>query len=181
EWGCWEWGYGVDGLAGNKGKKDVQFFLNVLHGASLGNVHNWSLGVIRGIAFLVQVVFKVLGLAETVLHSYIRLDFKLFHASRLLLILSDFALILSFSLLSFTCIQHIPPAISLVQHDAKTQGRNGHDMGVDTAESLYTASATVTTASITISTASPTRVSIADDITMAKILVYIRNSAVKDK
>nr|GFD33983.1 hypothetical protein [Tanacetum cinerariifolium] len=32
-------------------------------------------------------------------------------------------------------------AISLVQHDAKIQERNKHDMEVDTAEPVYTASA----------------------------------------
>nr|GEU28915.1 putative ribonuclease H-like domain-containing protein [Tanacetum cinerariifolium] len=73
------------------------------------------------------------------------------------------------------------PAISLVQHDAEIQGRNGHDMEVDTVEPVYTASAAVTTVSITVSTASPTRVSTVDDITMAETLVYIRKSATKDK
>nr|GEU84565.1 hypothetical protein [Tanacetum cinerariifolium] len=73
------------------------------------------------------------------------------------------------------------PTISLVQHDAEIQGRNGHDIEVDTVELVYTASTTVTTVSIIVSTASPTRVSTVDDITMAKTLVYIRKSATKDK
>ncbi|GJU62878.1 hypothetical protein Tco_1244713 [Tanacetum coccineum] len=80
------------------------------------------------------------------------------------------------------------PGISLVQHDAKIQGRYGHDMefnlDVSTAGPVSTAGAAVTTASVAVSTASPirnTRVSIADDITMAKTLVYIRKSAAKDK
>nr|GFA66196.1 hypothetical protein [Tanacetum cinerariifolium] len=72
-------------------------------------------------------------------------------------------------------------AISLVQHDVEIQGRNGHDMEVNTAEPIYTASAAVTTASITVSTASPTRLSTANDITMAETLVYIRKSAAKEK
>nr|GEZ93261.1 hypothetical protein [Tanacetum cinerariifolium] len=51
---------------------------------------------------------------------------------------------------------------------------------VSTAESVSTAGgAAVTTTSI--STASPTKVSTADDITLAKTLVYIRRSATKDK
>nr|GFD13860.1 hypothetical protein [Tanacetum cinerariifolium] len=73
------------------------------------------------------------------------------------------------------------PTISLVQHDADIQGRNGHDIEVDTAKPVYTASAVVTTASITVSTASPTRASTADDITMVETLMYIRKSAAKDK
>nr|GEV76337.1 reverse transcriptase domain-containing protein [Tanacetum cinerariifolium] len=72
-------------------------------------------------------------------------------------------------------------AISLVQHNAKIQERNGHDMEVATAEPVYTASTSVTTASITVKIASPTRVSTVDDITMAETLVYIRKSAAKDK
>nr|GFC24990.1 hypothetical protein [Tanacetum cinerariifolium] len=60
-------------------------------------------------------------------------------------------------------------------------GKNGHDMEVDTVKPVYTASASVTTASIIASTGSPTRVSTADDNTMAVILVYIRKSATKDK
>ncbi|GKD46978.1 hypothetical protein Tco_1271623 [Tanacetum coccineum] len=100
------------------------------------------------------------------------------------------------------------PGISLVQHDAKIQGRYGHDMEFDfdfdaakevsiaekdisTAEPVSTAGAAVTTvgaivttASVAVSTVSPTRntgVSTADDITMAETMVYIRNSAIKDK
>nr|GEV33639.1 hypothetical protein [Tanacetum cinerariifolium] len=59
----------------------------------------------------------------------------------------------------------------------KIQGRNRHDMEVDTAKPIYTASAAVTT----VSTASPTRVSTTDDITMVEILVYIKKSTTKDK
>ncbi|GJT65193.1 hypothetical protein Tco_1016673, partial [Tanacetum coccineum] len=70
--------------------------------------------------------------------------------------------------------------ISLVQHDAEIQGRHGQDMkfnfDVSTDEPFSTADATVTTASVAISTASPTRVSTADDITMAETLVCIRRS-----
>ncbi|GJZ11289.1 ribonuclease H-like domain-containing protein [Tanacetum coccineum] len=79
------------------------------------------------------------------------------------------------------------PEISLVQHDAELQGRYGQDMEFDldvsTAEPVSTAGAAVTTASVAVvSTASPTRrVSTADDITMAEILMYIRKSASKDK
>ncbi|GKF58142.1 hypothetical protein Tco_0171679 [Tanacetum coccineum] len=54
----------------------------------------------------------------------------------------------------------------------------------DATKEVSTASATVTTASVAVSTVSPTRntgVSTADDITMAKTMVYIRKSAVKDK
>ncbi|GJR00423.1 hypothetical protein Tco_0523407, partial [Tanacetum coccineum] len=85
--------------------------------------------------------------------------------------------------------------ISLVQHDAEIQGRYEHDMEFDfdaakevstaekdvsIAEQVSTVGATVTTASVAVSTASPirnTRVSTADDITMAETLVYIRMSA----
>ncbi|GKD39890.1 hypothetical protein Tco_1260097 [Tanacetum coccineum] len=83
------------------------------------------------------------------------------------------------------------PAISLVQHDAKIQGRHEHDMEFDldaakdvsTAKPVSTAGVAITTASVAaISTASPTRrVSTIDDITMANTLVYIRKSAAKDK
>nr|GEV76744.1 hypothetical protein [Tanacetum cinerariifolium] len=82
------------------------------------------------------------------------------------------------------------PNISLIQHDADIQERYEQDMKFDfdaakevsTAEQVSTAGAAVTTASINISHASPTRrVSTADDITMAKILVYIRRSAAKRK
>nr|GEX09260.1 putative ribonuclease H-like domain-containing protein [Tanacetum cinerariifolium] len=79
-----------------------------------------------------------------------------------------------------TTVTRVDARQASVQHDAKIQGRNGHDMEFDTVEPVDTASAAVTTASITFSTASPTKVSIADDITMAT-LVYIRKSAVKDK
>ncbi|GJS70823.1 retrotransposon protein, putative, ty3-gypsy subclass [Tanacetum coccineum] len=80
------------------------------------------------------------------------------------------------------------------------KGRHEHDMEFDfdldaakdvstvekdvsTAKLVFTAGAVVTTASVAvISTASPTRrVSIADDITMAETLVYIRKSVAKDK
>ncbi|GKF88503.1 hypothetical protein Tco_0259380, partial [Tanacetum coccineum] len=80
------------------------------------------------------------------------------------------------------------PDILLIQHDAEIQGRYGHDMefdfDFDAAKEVSTADAAVTTASVDVSTISPTRntgVSTADDITMAEIMVYIRNSAVKDK
>ncbi|GKA01106.1 hypothetical protein Tco_0673771 [Tanacetum coccineum] len=90
------------------------------------------------------------------------------------------------------------PDISLVQHDAKVQGRHEHDMesdfeftaakevytadlGISTAKPVSTAGAAVTTASVTISTASPTRVSTTDDISIAETLMYIRRSASKDK
>ncbi|GJX24238.1 hypothetical protein Tco_0228683 [Tanacetum coccineum] len=85
------------------------------------------------------------------------------------------------------------PAISLVQHDVEIQGRHEHDIEFDfdldaakdvsTAKPVTTVGATVTTASVAaVSTASSTRrVSIADDITMAETLVYIRKSATKDK
>ncbi|GKG55593.1 hypothetical protein Tco_0574487, partial [Tanacetum coccineum] len=92
------------------------------------------------------------------------------------------------------------PGVSLVQHDAEIQGRYEHDIEFDfdfdaakevsttkkdvsTAEPVSTVGAVVTTASVVVSTISPTRntrVSTADDITMAKIMVYIRKSAVKD-
>ncbi|GJV45204.1 hypothetical protein Tco_1429740 [Tanacetum coccineum] len=90
------------------------------------------------------------------------------------------------------------PDISLVQHDAKVQGRHEHDMesnfeftaaeevytaekGVSTAEPVTTTGAAVTTTSASISTANPPRGSTADDINLAKTLVYIRRSAAKDK
>ncbi|GJW01843.1 hypothetical protein Tco_1557094 [Tanacetum coccineum] len=85
------------------------------------------------------------------------------------------------------------PTISLVQHDAKIQGRHEHDMefnfdldvakDVSTAKIVSTAGAVVTTASVAaVSTASPTRrVSTIDDITMAETLVYIRKLSAKDK
>ncbi|GJV87541.1 hypothetical protein Tco_1531479 [Tanacetum coccineum] len=82
------------------------------------------------------------------------------------------------------------PTISLVQHDAKIQGRHEHDMefnfdldvakDVSTAKIVSTAGAVVTKPVSTGCTAGPT-VSTADDITMAKTLVYIRKSATKDK
>ncbi|GJZ65664.1 hypothetical protein Tco_0622360 [Tanacetum coccineum] len=77
------------------------------------------------------------------------------------------------------------PGILLVQHDAKIQGRYGHDMefnlDVSTAEPVSTAGAAVTTASVAVSTTRNTGVSTADDITIAETLVYIRKSAAKDK
>ncbi|GKA60875.1 hypothetical protein Tco_0760282 [Tanacetum coccineum] len=79
------------------------------------------------------------------------------------------------------------PSISLIQHDGEIQGRYGHDMefdfDFDAAKEVSTAGAAVTTASVAVSIASPTRntrVSTADDITMAETLVYIRRSATKD-
>ncbi|GJV92857.1 hypothetical protein Tco_1540670 [Tanacetum coccineum] len=93
------------------------------------------------------------------------------------------------------------PGISLVHHDAEIQWRYWHDMEFDfdfdvakevstaekdvsTAEPVSIAGTAVTTASVAVSIASPSRnigVSTADDINMAKTLVYIRKSAVKDK
>nr|GEY69188.1 hypothetical protein [Tanacetum cinerariifolium] len=87
------------------------------------------------------------------------------------------------------------PGISLVQHDAKIQGRYGHDMEFDydfdtaekdvsTDEPVSTGDAAVTTDSVAVSTLSSTRntrVSTTDDIIMAETLVYIRKSAAKDK
>nr|GEU61153.1 hypothetical protein [Tanacetum cinerariifolium] len=75
------------------------------------------------------------------------------------------------------------------------QGRYGHDMKFDydfdtaekdvsTAKPVSTGGAAVTTDSVVVSTPSPirnTRVYTADDITMAKTLVYIRKSVAKDK
>ncbi|GKD50256.1 hypothetical protein Tco_1279232, partial [Tanacetum coccineum] len=81
------------------------------------------------------------------------------------------------------------------------QGRYGYDMEFDfvfdaakevsttekdvsTAEQVSTAGAAVTTASFAVSAVSPTRntrVSTANDISMAETLVYIRKSAAKDK
>ncbi|GKG13488.1 hypothetical protein Tco_0350448, partial [Tanacetum coccineum] len=55
---------------------------------------------------------------------------------------------------------------------------------VSTTEPVSTTGAAVTTASVAVSTVSPTRntrVSTADDITMAETLVYIRRSATKEK
>ncbi|GJS94767.1 putative ribonuclease H-like domain-containing protein [Tanacetum coccineum] len=65
------------------------------------------------------------------------------------------------------------PGISLVQHDAEIHR--------STAEPVSTAGVVITTASVVVSTASPTKVSTADDITIAETLVYIRRSAAKDK
>nr|GEZ10462.1 hypothetical protein [Tanacetum cinerariifolium] len=87
------------------------------------------------------------------------------------------------------------PSILLVQHDAKIHGRYGHDIEFDydfdtaekdvsTAEPVYTSGAAVTTDSVTNSTVSATRntrVSTADDITMAETLMYIRKSTTKEK
>ncbi|GJZ55328.1 hypothetical protein Tco_0610521 [Tanacetum coccineum] len=55
------------------------------------------------------------------------------------------------------------------------------DLDVSTTEPVSTAGATVTTASVVVSTGSPTKVSTADEITIAETLVYIRRSASKDK
>ncbi|GKE26164.1 hypothetical protein Tco_1441548 [Tanacetum coccineum] len=55
---------------------------------------------------------------------------------------------------------------------------------VSTGEPVSTTGAAVTTASVAVSTVSPTRntrVTTADDITMAETMMYIRKSAVKDK
>ncbi|GJX37216.1 hypothetical protein Tco_0250519 [Tanacetum coccineum] len=65
------------------------------------------------------------------------------------------------------------------------QGMHGQEMEFETkvytAEDVSTAGAAVTTAGASISTASPLIVSTAEDISIAKTLVYIRRSAVKDK
>ncbi|GKE83045.1 hypothetical protein Tco_1553045 [Tanacetum coccineum] len=88
------------------------------------------------------------------------------------------------------------PDISLVQHDAEIQGRYiqgryGHEMEfksdfdvakevsiaekyVSTAKPFSTAGGAAVTAA-SIRTASPTKVSTADDITLAETLVYIKN------
>ncbi|GKC40450.1 hypothetical protein Tco_1052834 [Tanacetum coccineum] len=55
------------------------------------------------------------------------------------------------------------------------------NLDVSTVEPVSTAGAAITTASVVVSTASPTKVSTADDITIAETLVYIRRSAAKDK
>ncbi|GJY94132.1 putative ribonuclease H-like domain-containing protein [Tanacetum coccineum] len=87
---------------------------------------------------------------------------------------------------------------SQARRKARIVGRHEHDMesdfkftvaeevytaekGVSTTELVSTAGVTVTTASASISTACPTRVSTADDITLAETLVYIRRSVAKDK
>nr|GEW54589.1 zinc finger, CCHC-type [Tanacetum cinerariifolium] len=63
--------------------------------------------------------------------------------------------------------------ISLIQHDAKIQGRYDQDMKFNF---------DFDDAKVDVSPASPTRrVYTADDITMAETLVYIRRSAAKDK
>nr|GEV24354.1 hypothetical protein [Tanacetum cinerariifolium] len=75
------------------------------------------------------------------------------------------------------------PGISLVQHDMEFHF-NTAEKYVSTAKPDSTAGKAVTTASVAVSTASPTRntrVSTADDITMAETLVYIRKSAAKYK
>ncbi|GJT82534.1 hypothetical protein Tco_1056876 [Tanacetum coccineum] len=66
------------------------------------------------------------------------------------------------------------PDISLVQHDAEIQGRYGHDM--EFKSDFYVAKEVSTT-----DTTRNTRVSTANDITMAETLVYIRKSVAKDK
>ncbi|GJU07835.1 putative ribonuclease H-like domain-containing protein [Tanacetum coccineum] len=55
------------------------------------------------------------------------------------------------------------------------------NLDVSTVKPVSTVGAAVTTASVVVSTASPTKVSTADDITIAETLVYIRRSAAKDK
>nr|GEX98351.1 hypothetical protein [Tanacetum cinerariifolium] len=75
------------------------------------------------------------------------------------------------------------PGISLVQHDMEFHF-NTDEKDVSTAKPDSTAGKAVTTASVAVSTASPTRntrVSTADDITIAETLVYIRKSAAKYK
>ncbi|GKE32944.1 hypothetical protein Tco_1452266 [Tanacetum coccineum] len=80
------------------------------------------------------------------------------------------------------------PGISLVHQDEEIQGRYEHDIefdfDFDAAKEVSTAGEAVTTASVAVSTASPTRntrVSTADEITIAETLEYIRKSASKDK
>ncbi|GJY18660.1 ribonuclease H-like domain-containing protein [Tanacetum coccineum] len=80
------------------------------------------------------------------------------------------------------------PDIYLVQHDtefnfdfnaAKEVSTAKED--VSTTKPISTAGVVVTTASVVVTTASPTKVSTAEDITMAESLVYIRRSAEKTK
>nr|GEW60191.1 hypothetical protein [Tanacetum cinerariifolium] len=69
------------------------------------------------------------------------------------------------------------PAISLVQHDAQTQGRYGQDIEYDT--SIFdttTAGAKISTTSLEVKT-----VSVSVDDTTAETLVYIRRSEAKAK
>ncbi|GJT26866.1 hypothetical protein Tco_0907141 [Tanacetum coccineum] len=67
--------------------------------------------------------------------------------------------------------------------DPSKYGRKIDEIDQDTSISLpvSTTGAPVTTASVVVNTAGPTRVFIANDITMAETLVYIKNSAAKDK
>ncbi|GJS79204.1 hypothetical protein Tco_0729085 [Tanacetum coccineum] len=68
--------------------------------------------------------------------------------------------------------------------DPSKQGRKIDEIDQDpdiTIEPVSTAGAAITTASVTISTASPPGVSIADDISTAEKLVYIKRIASKDK
>nr|GEY72175.1 hypothetical protein [Tanacetum cinerariifolium] len=68
------------------------------------------------------------------------------------------------------------PNILLIQHVSTAEKE------VSTAEQVSTTGASITTASVDVSPISSTRrVSIADDITMAETLVYIRRSASKEK
>ncbi|GKA17622.1 hypothetical protein Tco_0697459 [Tanacetum coccineum] len=60
----------------------------------------------------------------------------------------------------------------------KTQGRYGDDLMFDT---VTTAGEVVTTASVDISTASPTKTTIADDLTIAQTLIEIRSAKPKVK
>ncbi|GJR64008.1 hypothetical protein Tco_0010073 [Tanacetum coccineum] len=72
------------------------------------------------------------------------------------------------------------PDITLVQHDAKIQGRHGLEIEFET-EDVSAAGSVVTTAGASISTVNHLRVSTAEDISTAKTLFYIRRSAAKDK
>ncbi|GJR60770.1 hypothetical protein Tco_1502932 [Tanacetum coccineum] len=69
------------------------------------------------------------------------------------------------------------PTISLVHPEQDME----YDFDVSTAEGFTTISIPVTTTSASISTVSPPRVSTAEDISGAEILVYIRRSAKKRK
>ncbi|GKA81723.1 hypothetical protein Tco_0788415 [Tanacetum coccineum] len=69
------------------------------------------------------------------------------------------------------------PTILLVHPEQDME----YDFDVSTAKGFTTASVSVTTASASISTVSPLRVSIAEDISGAETLVYIRRSAEKRK
>nr|GEX84753.1 putative reverse transcriptase domain-containing protein [Tanacetum cinerariifolium] len=77
------------------------------------------------------------------------------------------------------------PEISLVQHNVEIQERyDTAEKDISTAKPVSTGGVTIITDSVAVSTLSPTRntrVSNANDITMAETLVYIRKSATRDK